>query len=83
MGKTNHSRAQEALLIVFVTVCCVLVVATLVIAFEESTAGATTSEDSYGYPAYSSDQQTSTPSAYPVTPPPTIDPRTKQPTLTF
>lgn len=82
MGKTNHSRAQEVALIGFVVVCFVLVAATLMIAFDESHAGATTGE-TYGYPAYTRGQLTATPSPFPQTPPPTLDPRTKQPTLTF
>lgn len=83
MGKTKNSRAQEALLMVFVAVCCVLVAMTLVIAFDESNSGATTTAGANGYPVYSNGQTTVTPSAHPVTPPPTIDPRTEQPTLTF
>lgn len=82
MAKTKHSRTQEAALIVFVAICFVLVVLTVVIAFDESDTGATTS-GAYGYPAYADDESTPTPSLMPFTPPPTWDPRTKQPTLTF
>jgi DNA-binding NarL/FixJ family response regulator len=40
-------------------------------------------EDVQGYPAHTYQQTTLTPSAVPPAPPPTIDPRTKPPTLTF
>lgn len=83
MEKKKHSRTQESFLIVFVAVCCVLVATTLWIAFHESSAGATTTDGPYSYPTYSFDGPTLTPHAHKRTPPPTIDPRTKQPTLTF
>ena len=42
MGKKKQSHIQEGLLIAFVTVCFVLVVATLIIAFGDATAGGST-----------------------------------------
>jgi hypothetical protein len=44
MGKKKQSHTQEGLLIAFVTVCFALVVATLVIAFGDATAGGSTKD---------------------------------------
>jgi len=82
MGKSKQSRLQEGLLIAFAAACFVLVALTLITAFNDAGMIATT-EDVRGYPAHTSQQTTPTPSAVPPAPPPTIDPRTKSPTLTF
>lgn len=82
MGKSKQSNVREGLLIVFVTACFVLVALTLIIAFNDAGMIATT-ENAQGYPAHTYQQSTLTPSAVPLALPPTIDPRTKQPTLTF
>jgi hypothetical protein len=44
MGKKKRSHTQEGLLITFVTVCFVLVVATLIIAFGDATAVGSTQD---------------------------------------